>query len=163
MEHPFFSMTTTHAEALRWLMIVEKLLSTCDLRGSKSFTSVWLRPTLTPNNQTLATVDTLLAGDRRIENNQQDMYSILKLKERDSSLAIGGSGTINKTCTRSSRLRKGTDLLVRLFVVRFAGGLVGYFDFLAFFIGFDYMCGLFRAIRVVCFVLLWMACGWYFW
>ncbi|KAL8540525.1 hypothetical protein ACS0TY_001960 [Phlomoides rotata] len=81
MEHPFFPTTTTRAEALRWLTIAEKLLSARDLMGSKSFATRARDsdPTLTPADQILAVVDTLLAGDRRIGNNQQDWYAILRL------------------------------------------------------------------------------------
>ncbi|KAH6767025.1 hypothetical protein C2S52_018008 [Perilla frutescens var. hirtella] len=81
MEHPFFPTTTTRAEALRWLTIAEKLLSARDLMGSKSFATRARDsdPTLTPADQILAVVDTLLAGDRRIGNNQQDLYAILRL------------------------------------------------------------------------------------
>lgn len=91
MEHPFFPTTTTRAEALRWLTIAEKLLSARDLMGSKSFATRARDsdPTLTPADQILAVVDTLLAGDRRIGNNQQDLYSILRLtpqQGRDSEL-----------------------------------------------------------------------------
>lgn len=91
MEHPFFPTTTTRAEALRWLTISEKLLSARDLMGSKSFASRARDsdPTLTPADQILAVADTLLAGDRRIGNNQQDWYAILRLtpqQGRDSEL-----------------------------------------------------------------------------
>ncbi|KAG6432998.1 hypothetical protein SASPL_104600 [Salvia splendens] len=81
MEHPFFPTTTTRAEALRWLTISEKLLSARDLMGSKSFATRARDsdPTLTPADQILAVVDTLLAGDRRIANNQEDWYAILRL------------------------------------------------------------------------------------
>ncbi|KAG6436315.1 hypothetical protein SASPL_101209 [Salvia splendens] len=81
MEHPFFPTTTTRAEALRWLTISEKLLSARDLMGSKSFAARARDsdPTLTPADQILAVVDTLLAGDRRIGNNQEDWYAILRL------------------------------------------------------------------------------------
>lgn len=91
MEHPFFPTTTTRAEALRWLTIAEKLLSARDLMGSKSFATRARESdrTLTPADQILAVVDTLLAGDRRIGNNQQDWYAILRLtpqQGRDSEL-----------------------------------------------------------------------------
>ncbi|XP_073048336.1 uncharacterized protein [Primulina eburnea] len=91
MEHPFFPTTTTRAEALRWLTISEKLLSARDLMGSKSFATRARDsdPTLTPADQILAIVDTLLVGDSRIGNNQQDWYSILRLTPqhgRDSEL-----------------------------------------------------------------------------
>ncbi|PIN17676.1 hypothetical protein CDL12_09656 [Handroanthus impetiginosus] len=91
MEHPFFPTTTTRAEALRWLTIAEKLLSARDLMGSKSFASRARDsdPTLSPADQILAVADTLLAGDRRIGNNQQDWYAILRLtpqQGRDTEL-----------------------------------------------------------------------------
>ncbi|KAL6514650.1 hypothetical protein OROGR_020229 [Orobanche gracilis] len=91
MEHPFFPTTTTRAEALRWLTISEKLLSARDLMGSKSFASRARDsdPTLSPADQILAVADTLLAGDRRIGNNQHDLYAILRVapqQSRDSEL-----------------------------------------------------------------------------
>ncbi|KAL7082530.1 hypothetical protein ACP275_14G104300 [Erythranthe tilingii] len=84
MEHPFFPTTTTRAEALRWLTIAEKLLSARDLMGSKSFASRARDsdPTLTPADQILAVADTLLAGDRRIGNNQQDWYAVLRVTQQ---------------------------------------------------------------------------------
>lgn len=94
MEHPFFPTTTTRAEALRWLTIAEKLLSARDLMGSKSFATRARDsdPTLSPADQILAVVDTLLAGDRRIGNNQQDWYAILRLtpqQGRESEVIAG--------------------------------------------------------------------------
>ncbi|XP_051132499.1 uncharacterized protein LOC127252387 [Andrographis paniculata] len=91
MEHPFFPTTTTRAEALRWLTIAEKLLSTRDLMGSKSFATRArdADPTLSQADQILAVADTLLAGDMRIGNNQQDLYAILRLtpqQGRDAEL-----------------------------------------------------------------------------
>ncbi|KAL2254466.1 uncharacterized protein LOC105169275 [Sesamum indicum] len=91
MEHPFFTTAATRAEALRWLTIAEKLLSARDLLGSKSFATRAREsdPTLAPADEILAVVDTLLAGDRRIGNNQPDWYSILRLtpsQGRDSEL-----------------------------------------------------------------------------
>ncbi|KAL3843788.1 hypothetical protein ACJIZ3_001191 [Penstemon smallii] len=81
MEHPFFPTTTTRAEALRWLTIAEKLLSARDLMGSKSFATRArdADPTLSHADLILAVVDTLLAGDHRIGNNQHDLYAILRL------------------------------------------------------------------------------------
>ncbi|KAL0365202.1 UNVERIFIED_CONTAM: hypothetical protein Sangu_0617800 [Sesamum angustifolium] len=91
MEHPFFTTAATRAEALRWLTIAEKLLSARDLLGSKSFATRAREsdPTLAPADEILAVVDTLLAGDRRIGNNQPDWYAILRLtpaEARDSEL-----------------------------------------------------------------------------
>ncbi|KZV50945.1 hypothetical protein F511_13142 [Dorcoceras hygrometricum] len=81
MEHPFFPTATTRAEAMRWLNISEKLLSGRDLMGSKSFATRArdADPTLAPAEEILTIVDTLLVGDSRIRNNQQDWYSILRL------------------------------------------------------------------------------------
>ncbi|KAL1544355.1 hypothetical protein AAHA92_21220 [Salvia divinorum] len=81
MEHPFFPTTTTRADALRWLTIAEKLLSARHLMGSKSFATRARDsdPSLTPADQILAVVDTLLVGDHRIGNNPEDWYAILRL------------------------------------------------------------------------------------
>ncbi|GER55559.1 chaperone DnaJ-domain superfamily protein [Striga asiatica] len=82
MEHPFFTAgSATRAEAIRWLTIAEKLLSARDLLGSRSFATRArdADPTLPFADEILAVVDTLLAGDRRIGNNQPDFYSILRL------------------------------------------------------------------------------------
>lgn len=85
MELPFFtsgssSSATTRAEALRWLAISEKLLAGRDLVGSKSFAgrAREFDPSLLYADQIIAVADTLLAGDKRI-NNQHDWYSILQL------------------------------------------------------------------------------------
>ncbi|CAA3026013.1 uncharacterized protein LOC111381199 [Olea europaea var. sylvestris] len=90
MEQSFFPTTTTRSEALRWLAIAEKLLSARDLLGSKSFATRARDsdPTLLQSEQVLAVTDTLLAGDRRINNNQLDWYSILQapLQCHDSEL-----------------------------------------------------------------------------
>ncbi|KAL8464740.1 hypothetical protein ACS0TY_034302 [Phlomoides rotata] len=81
MEHPFFPTISARAEALRWLTIAEKLLSARDLMGSKTLATQAREsdPTLTLADQMLAVVDTLLAGDRRVGNNHQDWYAILRL------------------------------------------------------------------------------------
>ncbi|GER41898.1 chaperone DnaJ-domain superfamily protein [Striga asiatica] len=82
MEHPFFtSGTATRAEAIRWLTIAEKLLSTRDLLGSRSFAARArdADSTLSSADDIIAVVDTLIAGDRRIGTNQPDFYSILRL------------------------------------------------------------------------------------
>nr|XP_016484710.1 PREDICTED: uncharacterized protein LOC107805228 [Nicotiana tabacum] len=84
MEHPFFingAGNTPRAEALRWLSIAEKLLTNRDLVGSKSFATRAREsdPTLLPADQVLAIVDTLIAGDKRINNQHLDYYSILQI------------------------------------------------------------------------------------
>ncbi|KAA8545659.1 hypothetical protein F0562_020890 [Nyssa sinensis] len=72
--------SSSRAEAERWLGIAEKLLTTRDLIGSKTFafrareSDPWLEPAA----KTLAVTDTLLAGEKRI-NNQHDWYAILQL------------------------------------------------------------------------------------
>ncbi|KAF3667881.1 putative clathrin assembly protein-like [Capsicum annuum] len=84
MEHPFFmngAGNTSRAEAIRWLSIAEKLLTNRDLVGSKSFAirAHESDPTLLPADQILAIVDTLIAGDKRINNQHLDYYSILQI------------------------------------------------------------------------------------
>ncbi|CAN4107918.1 unnamed protein product [Withania somnifera] len=84
MEHPFFmngAGNTSRAEAIRWLSIAEKLLTNRDLVGSKSFATRAHEsdPTLLPADQILAIVDTLIAGDKRINNQHLDYYSILQI------------------------------------------------------------------------------------
>ncbi|CAN4111960.1 unnamed protein product [Withania somnifera] len=84
MEHPFFmngAGNTSRAEAIRWLSIAEKLLTNRDLVGSKSFATRAHEsdPTLLPADQILAIVDTLTAGDKRINNQHLDYYSILQI------------------------------------------------------------------------------------
>ncbi|XP_059311591.1 uncharacterized protein LOC132063161 [Lycium ferocissimum] len=84
MEHPFFMSNTgntSRAEAIRWLSIAEKLLTNRDLVGSKSFATRAREsdPTLLPAEQIIAIVDTLIAGDKRINNQHLDYYSILQI------------------------------------------------------------------------------------
>ncbi|XP_059307837.1 uncharacterized protein LOC132059279 [Lycium ferocissimum] len=85
MEHPFFinnNPQTTRPEAIRWLSISEKLLTNRDLIGSKSFATRAREsdPTLSPaTDQILTIVDTLIAGDKRINNHHFDYYSILQI------------------------------------------------------------------------------------
>ncbi|MCD7472555.1 hypothetical protein HAX54_013825 [Datura stramonium] len=84
MEHPFFinGPPTNRSEALRWLSIAEKLLTNRDLVGSKSFATRAREsdPTLAhPIDQILTIVDTLTAGDKRINNHHFDYYSILQI------------------------------------------------------------------------------------
>ncbi|XP_059653247.1 uncharacterized protein LOC132300250 [Cornus florida] len=79
----------SRTEAERWLVIAEKLLTSRDLLGSKTF-AIRAResdPRLEPADRILAVIDTLLAGDKRI-NNQRDWYAILQLvcHTRDSEL-----------------------------------------------------------------------------
>ncbi|KAJ8562252.1 hypothetical protein K7X08_011543 [Anisodus acutangulus] len=84
MEHPFFinDPPTNRSEALRWLSIAEKLLTNRDLVGSKSFATRAREsdPSLAhPIDQILSIVDTLTAGDKRINNHHCDYYSILQI------------------------------------------------------------------------------------
>ncbi|KAK4369883.1 hypothetical protein RND71_009358 [Anisodus tanguticus] len=84
MEHPFFinGPPTNRSEALRWLSIAEKLLTNRDLVGSKSFATRAREsdPSLAhPIDQILSIVDTLTAGDKRINNHHCDYYSILQI------------------------------------------------------------------------------------
>ncbi|CAN4103628.1 unnamed protein product [Withania somnifera] len=84
MEHPFFinGPPTNRSEALRWLSIAEKLLTNRDLVGSKSFATRAREsdPSLAhPIDQILSIVDTLTAGDKRINNHHFDYYSILQI------------------------------------------------------------------------------------
>lgn len=103
MELPFFttaaasssssSGANTRAEALRWLAIAEKLLAGRDLVGSKSFAARAREsdPTLLYADQIIAIADTLLSGDKRI-NNLPDWYSVLQLtphQSRDAELIAG--------------------------------------------------------------------------
>lgn len=78
------------AEALRCLDIAEKLLSTKDLVGSKSFATRARDsdPRLEQADQILAVTDTLLAAENPITNNHLDWYAILQLARRthDSEL-----------------------------------------------------------------------------
>ncbi|KAH6773224.1 hypothetical protein C2S52_003916 [Perilla frutescens var. hirtella] len=95
MEHPFFTTpATARSEALRWLTISEKLLAAQDLLGSKSFAARAhdSDPTLSEADEILAIVDTLLAGERRIVNNQPDWYAVLHLtplQGREAGLISG--------------------------------------------------------------------------
>nr|XP_016477442.1 PREDICTED: uncharacterized protein LOC107798928 [Nicotiana tabacum] len=85
MEHPFFINSpppTNPSEALRWLSIAEKLLTNRDLVGSKSFATRAREsdPTLShATDQILGIIDTLIAGDKRINNHYFDYYSILQI------------------------------------------------------------------------------------
>ncbi|XP_019259831.1 PREDICTED: uncharacterized protein LOC109237890 isoform X2 [Nicotiana attenuata] len=85
MEHPFFINSpppTNPSEAIRWLSIAEKLLTNRDLVGSKSFATRAREsdPTLShATDQILGIIDTLIAGDKRINNHYFDYYSILQI------------------------------------------------------------------------------------
>lgn len=68
------------SESERWLSIAEKLLAARDLIGSKTF-AIRAResdPKFELADQILAVVDTLLAGEIRI-NNQHDWYAVLQV------------------------------------------------------------------------------------
>nr|GMD02740.1 uncharacterized protein LOC109165051 [Ipomoea batatas] len=80
MEHPFFITNPNRTEALRWLTIAEKLLANRDLMGSKSFATRAQEsdPTMVHGEQILAVIDTLIAGDK-LMNNQFDWYGILQV------------------------------------------------------------------------------------
>ncbi|XP_059648001.1 uncharacterized protein LOC132294236 [Cornus florida] len=79
MEHPN-SSSGSRAEAERWLLIADKLLTSRDLIGSKTF-AIRAResdPGLEYADRILAVADTLIAAESRF-NNQHDWYSILQL------------------------------------------------------------------------------------
>ncbi|KAK7328101.1 hypothetical protein VNO77_22197 [Canavalia gladiata] len=68
------------AEAERWLYTANKLLSARDLHGARSF-AIRAResdPTFDPTDLLLTVIDTLLAGENRI-NDHLDYYSILQV------------------------------------------------------------------------------------
>ncbi|RAL39610.1 unnamed protein product [Cuscuta campestris] len=82
MEHPFFiNANSNRAEAIRWFSIAEKLLNTRDLLGSRSFATRArdCDPTLLQAEQIIAIADTLLAGEKRINNQHCDWYGILQV------------------------------------------------------------------------------------
>ncbi|KAG9133398.1 hypothetical protein Leryth_024109 [Lithospermum erythrorhizon] len=90
MEPPLFGGSGNPGdEALRWLAIAEKLLTARDLMGSKSFATRAREadPQLIAAYQILAVVDTLMASEKRI-NNQLDWYLILQLQPTHDSEAI---------------------------------------------------------------------------
>nr|XP_017249415.1 PREDICTED: uncharacterized protein LOC108220218 [Daucus carota subsp. sativus] len=78
------------SDSLRWLQMAEKLLTTRDLIGSKSFAAKALEsdPNSEAAEQILAIADTLIAGDKQASSNHLDWYSILQLARRthDSEL-----------------------------------------------------------------------------
>ncbi|XP_054776229.1 uncharacterized protein LOC129284778 isoform X1 [Prosopis cineraria] len=72
--------SSSRAEAERWLYTANKLLSASDLHGARSF-AVRAResdPTFDASELLLAVIDTLLAGENRI-NGLHDWYSILQI------------------------------------------------------------------------------------
>lgn len=82
MEHPFFiNANPNRAEANRWFSIAEKLLNTRDLLGSRSFATRArdCDPTLLQAEQVIAIADTLLAREKRINNQHFDWYGILQV------------------------------------------------------------------------------------
>ncbi|KAL6957379.1 hypothetical protein U1Q18_048376 [Sarracenia purpurea var. burkii] len=79
----------SRAEAERWLVIAEKLLAGRDLVGSRTF-AIRAResdPSLDAADQILAVTDTLIAGEKRI-NNQHDWYAILQLPQQTCDLGL---------------------------------------------------------------------------
>ncbi|KAF7843012.1 chaperone DnaJ-domain protein [Senna tora] len=72
--------SSSRAEAERWLYTANKLLSARDLHGARSF-AVRAResdPTFDASELLLTVIDTLLAGENRI-NNLHDWYGILQI------------------------------------------------------------------------------------
>ncbi|XP_073226679.1 uncharacterized protein [Cicer arietinum] len=69
------------AEAERWLYTANKLLSARDLHGARSF-AIRAResdPTFDASELLLAVIDTLLAGESRINDHHRDWYGILQI------------------------------------------------------------------------------------
>ncbi|XP_015058435.1 uncharacterized protein LOC107004657 [Solanum pennellii] len=93
MEHPFFINSDppiNRSKAFRFLSIAENLLSNRDLVGSKSFATRAREsdPTFVHvTDQILGIVDTLNAGDRRINNHHFDYYSILQIPSNQTQNA----------------------------------------------------------------------------
>ncbi|XP_055831582.1 uncharacterized protein LOC129900594 [Solanum dulcamara] len=84
MEYPYFinGPQTNRSKAMQWLLTAEKLLANRDLVGSKSFANGAREsdPTLAPAaDRILAIADILNAGDKRINNEHFDYYSILQI------------------------------------------------------------------------------------
>ncbi|KVH99692.1 uncharacterized protein LOC112514823 [Cynara cardunculus var. scolymus] len=75
--------TTGKAEAERLLAIADKLLQGKDLTGARDFAQLAqeTEPLLEGSDQILAVVDVLVAGDKRIKN-QNDWYAILQLESQ---------------------------------------------------------------------------------
>ncbi|KAL5054522.1 hypothetical protein RYX36_035204 [Vicia faba] len=68
-------------EAERWLYTANKLLSARDLHGARSF-AIRAResdPTFDASELLLAVIDTLLAGESRINDHHRDWYGILQI------------------------------------------------------------------------------------
>ncbi|CAH1454172.1 unnamed protein product [Lactuca virosa] len=76
--------TDGRSEAERLLGIAEKLLQAKDLNGARDFAILAqeTEPLLEGSDQILAVVDVLIAGDKRIKN-QNDWYAILQLETRN--------------------------------------------------------------------------------
>ncbi|KAK7319483.1 hypothetical protein RJT34_04204 [Clitoria ternatea] len=69
------------AEAERWLYTANKLLSARDLHGARSF-AIRAResdPTFDASELLLTVIDTLLAGESRINDHHRDWYGILQI------------------------------------------------------------------------------------
>ncbi|XP_027348664.1 uncharacterized protein LOC113860185 [Abrus precatorius] len=69
------------AEAERWLYTANKLLSARDLHGARSF-AIRAResdPTFEASELLLTVIDTLLAGESRINDHHRDWYGILQI------------------------------------------------------------------------------------
>ncbi|TKY59460.1 DnaJ subfamily B member 12 [Spatholobus suberectus] len=69
------------AEAERWLYTANKLLSARDLHGARSF-AIRAResdPTYEASEHLLTVIDTLLAGESRINDHHRDWYGILQI------------------------------------------------------------------------------------
>ncbi|CAJ1936127.1 unnamed protein product [Sphenostylis stenocarpa] len=69
------------AEAERWLYTANKLLSARDLHGARSF-AIRAResdPTYEASEHLLTVIDTLLAGESRINDQHRDWYGILQI------------------------------------------------------------------------------------
>ncbi|KAJ7946779.1 Chaperone dnaJ-domain containing protein [Quillaja saponaria] len=80
---------SSRAEAERWLNIAERLLGGRDLHGSRTF-AIRAResdPKFELSERVLAVVDTLLAGENRI-NDQHDWYGILQLVRYTQSIEV---------------------------------------------------------------------------
>ncbi|KAL2343834.1 hypothetical protein Fmac_005119 [Flemingia macrophylla] len=81
------------AEAERWLQTANKLLSARDLQGARSF-AIRAResdPSFGASEQLLTVIDTVLAGESRINDSHRDWYGILQSLRYSSNMEhIGG-------------------------------------------------------------------------